>query len=237
MQVEISVSQSRLLNKLISTITNGGPLPSLDSLEVQSLRTVHRTLASRVDQVYSSSSTEIGFMKSGGKLYHNEHSQRWADCQLVTAMNAAIFLGLPTLSPHFDCKGYEAWVRYTKSLSDDTIDEDRIARLHRHLRIKPITVPCTIARIRQELKKGYPVEVSVQWGMQDSSHSILVVETDRGRVRVTNSSENVDGWLYWSRVSSLARIYGKNHNNGIPLARSFRPTDDIPAVRRLVRKI
>ncbi len=226
MQVEISAYQSKILNQVISSFRGRGSKPPfLDSLALDSLGRLDDTLMGRVERLYSSSSQEVGFLASGGKLFHHEHSQWWSDCQLVTATNAAIFLGLPTLSPHLDCKAYKAWVRYTGTLKDGTINEDRIAQMHRHLRIRAVRVPCTLPRIKQELARGYPVELSLQWeDAYDTSHSVLVVDVKGNKIQATNSCHGADGWEAWSAVFARAKTYGTNCcHDGKPLARSFRP--------------
>ncbi len=173
---------------------------------------------------------DVEFIDMGGKRFHHEHSQWYDDCQLITAINAAIFLGLPTLSPFLDADTYKMWAKYTKTVYPlNSIDERRIARMHRYLRLRTIDVPVSLPKIRQQLNLGYPIELSLQLEEDDEcSHSALIVDIAQKKVRATNLVDTENGWIEWPSIREYAMWYAEKHTDRKIIGRVYKPIGRLP---------
>jgi len=151
------------------------------------------------------------------------------DCQLITAINAAAFLGLPTLSPYFNRDAYRDWMNYTRTsykYHEDDIHLGRFAKFLEFLRLKAVPVNGDLGEIRKQLKLGYPVELMLKFSehQNEGSHSTLVVDLDHDKVRCANLFDCRDGWTSWVRLWEMMAHYANAYTNGKPVAYSYRPT-------------
>ncbi len=109
-------------------------------------------------------------------------SQKYSECQLVSAINAAVHLGEPPVDP--SSEEYERLVDLVGARHGSAIhirDAVRYLRLVRY-EIKPITVN----NIRAKTLSGHPVSVNI-WHREVGFHSVLLTDSSSATVRSPES--------------------------------------------------
>ena len=141
-------------------------------------------------------------MRREWKNFHN--SQKYSECQLVTALNAYYFLTGKIIKQ--DSKRYEnlvdlCFARYGAAIN--------INKVHKKLGLK-----ITKHYISLPNKVRLPLEISV-WHKSYGFHSVLIVdfEPKSKACRVTNfkMATNTQGWIFHEDLNHLLRV-GKGNS-------------------------
>jgi len=140
------------------------------------------------------------------------NSQMYSECQLVTAINAAVYLGQPPV--RLGSAEYERLVDLVGARHGSAI---RINRAHRYLRLKYVDLKPEFYSIRFSLDRGMPVEIGVH-SDHHGFHSALVVDVEvRGaecvRFKVPNLRRHTDRKM-WMTAKELNRILRTESNIG-----------------------
>ena len=99
------------------------------------------------------------------------NSQKYSECQLVTAINACLFLGEPGVDP--ESEEYERLVDLTCGRIGACIG---IEKAWGHLRLKAKQMPCNIASIKASLRRGRPVGISMKMHDYGGFHDVLATD-------------------------------------------------------------
>jgi hypothetical protein len=135
------------------------------------------------------------------KYYIN--SQKYSECQLISAINAAIFLNeLPVLQDSIE---YERLVDLVNARHGAAIN---IKYAHKYLRIICYELETiTLNSVKKYLNVKRPIEAGIH---TPSFHSALIIDhykKDGNYVRVLNMREMTDskGWIEWKRFKKHCR--------------------------------
>jgi len=142
------------------------------------------------------------------KRYIN--NQRYSECQLVTAINAAICLNEHPINPH--SVEYERLVDLSMSRHGAVIE---IEEVYRYLRICKLELRHTWKNIKYRLEKHpnkEPIEFYVynNHNKKTGYHSVLAIECKEGRkykyIRIANFIKHTkDGWIKWDEFKKFLR--------------------------------
>lgn len=131
------------------------------------------------------------------KYYLN--SQKYQECRLVAAINAAIFLNeLPISQESIE---YERLVDLVQARHGAAIS---ISKAHEYLRIIPHELNfIDLKTIKKYLDIDSPIEVVV-WHKEPGLHSVLIVDykKENNKIRVLNFEEITDDqwWANWTTL-------------------------------------
>ena len=139
--------------------------------------------------------------------YYNEKekyyidSQKYSECQLITAINATIYLNeLPIIQGSIE---YERLVDLVCAKSGPAINIDLA---HKYLRIVPTEMVFSWINITHHLDKYQPVEITV-YHKKFGLHSMLIIDykTKPRRIKALNFGRETDRkcYLKWSRLRQL----------------------------------
>lgn len=140
------------------------------------------------------------------------NSQKYSECQVVTAINAAVFLGFSPVDPN--SSEYERLVDLAFARNGAAI---RVDKVHEYLKICHDPIEPTWENIAKAINQGHPVEVSV-WHTETGFHSVLVVDTEckatRKYLKVLNFKciTTADGWVSWKRFRAHIKSMNNPHN-------------------------
>lgn len=124
------------------------------------------------------------------------NSQKYSECQLVTIINAAIFLGESPIDP--DSEEYERLVDVVKARIGAAITIDKAIE---YLRLNYDYIPKNLRYLKKYLRNGYPVEIGVQHH-KTGFHSCLVVDERNNYLKVANFRHvtSKHGWIHWNTL-------------------------------------
>lgn len=129
--------------------------------------------------------------------------QKYSECQLISAINAAIFLNeLPVLQDSIE---YERLVDLVSARHGASIN---IKYAHQYLRLICYELETiTLNEVKKYLNVNRPIEAGIH---TPSFHSALIIDhckKDRNYVRVLNMREMTDseGWIEWKRFKKCCR--------------------------------
>jgi len=140
------------------------------------------------------------------------NSQKYSECQLVTALNAAVFMGLEGVEP--DTTEYERLVDLIYARCGSAI---MIEKAHDYLGIKRRHIKkenYNYENIKGLLEDGHPVEAHINHP-KVGNHSCLIIDVcEVGRkvgrgvgsvrcVRVLNSKTTNNTWMLWSDLKKI----------------------------------
>lgn len=139
---------------------------------------------------------DTNYFNESEKYYLN--SQKYSECQLVTAINAAIYLcELPVAQDSIE---YERLVDLVRARNGSAIN---IELAHNYLRIISTEITFTWNNIVKYLDKKYPVEISI-WHRKIGFHSSLIIDykAKSRNVRMLNFKYETDKkcWMKWSSL-------------------------------------
>lgn len=146
----------------------------------------------------------LNYFNEKDKYYIN--SQKYSECQLVAAINAAIYLSeLPVLSHSVE---YERLVDLVSARHGGAIN---IELAHKYLRIIPEEIDITLENVKKYLNTsitniGNPIEVGLQH-KNIGLHSVLIIDYRRdpgSKVRILNLVEYTDSdwWITWRKFKT-----------------------------------
>ncbi len=143
--------------------------------------------------------------RTKGKLLD---TQRYSECQLVSVINAAIYLGEPPVDPLSE--EYERLVDLVGARHGAAINV-RGAVSYLRLVIHEIE-PITMQSIRGKVLSGDPVSVSI-WHRDVGLHSVLLTDPDETTVRAWNLGvkECRKGRVRWKRLRELMAADAAHH--------------------------
>ena len=122
-------------------------------------------------------------------------SQKYSECQLVTAINAAAHLGELPVRP--ETEEYERLVDLVHARNGAAI---AICRALPYLRIKRKAMPLRWSAVKRALDQGLPVGLDV-YCTRIGLHSILCTDYRERRrlqfLRVWNLKSAPSGWISW----------------------------------------
>lgn len=132
-------------------------------------------------------------------IYLNK--QKYMECQLVSAINASIFLGLGSVQQYSN--EYERLVDLVGARYGSAIE---VKKAHEYLGLgcRPLErKEISFQRVKQLLEDGHPIELGIHH-KKIGNHSVLLVSSTWGNkkyVKVCNFSEETDenGWIGWTR--------------------------------------
>jgi hypothetical protein len=101
--------------------------------------------------------------------------QKYMECQLVTAINAAIYLGEPGIDQN--SPEYERLVDLVKARCGSAISNEKAIE---YLRLDSELISPKFDVLRKTLDEGYPVEIGV-FTEKHGNHSVLVVDYAEGK--------------------------------------------------------
>jgi len=127
-------------------------------------------------------------------------SQRYSECQLVSAINAAVYLGEPLVDP--SSEEYERLVDLVGARHGSALhirDAVRYLRLVRY-ELKPIS----LNNLQAKTLSGHPVSVNT-WHRDVGFHSVLLTDPDETTVRAWNIGikKYRKGRVGWKRLCEL----------------------------------
>lgn len=140
------------------------------------------------------------------KRYIN--NQRYFECQLVTAINAAVCLNEHPINPH--SMEYERLVDLSMGRHGGSIE---MGDIYRYLRICKIKLKSTWENIKYHLEKHpnrEPIEFHINHD-EAGCHSVLAVEYNEGKkynyIRLANFKYEVtkDGWIKWDEFKKYKK--------------------------------
>ena len=137
------------------------------------------------------------YFNEKAKYYLN--SQKYQECRLVAAINAAIFLNeLPISQESIE---YERLVDLVKARHGAAIS---ISKAHEYLRIIPHELNfLDLKTIKKYLDIDNPIE-AVVWHKEPGLHSVLIVDykKENNKIRVLNFEEitNNQWWVNWKTL-------------------------------------
>jgi hypothetical protein len=143
--------------------------------------------------------------------------QKYAECQLVSAINAAIHLGEPRVDPRSE--EYERLVDLVGARHGSAI---QIERAHRYLRlVREPLVPLSWDRVQGALLMGYPVEVTALHKTRGFHSGLSTAFKARGRKLLLRNWASHGGseWVSWDALRGCL----KAGYEGGALAWWFRP--------------
>lgn len=144
------------------------------------------------------------------------NKQKYSECQLVTAINAAICLGEPPVKQ--DSLEYERLVDFVAARHGSAID---IEKAYEYLKITSEMVPSTLEEIKKSIDEGRPIEITI-FHDKTGAHSVLVVDYRKDRLKVLNfhyvTTRHM--WVDWEILDQyICRLENITPNRG--LFRSF----------------
>jgi len=151
----------------------------------------------------------------GGHFFYGEgfkflNSQKYSECQLITAINAAIFLGEPSIK--LNTVEHERLVDLVSARWGAAIS---IEKAHQYLRIYKTKMNISWDNIVKYntssiSKRGNPFEATV-FHEKTGRHSVLIVDYDQVKstkyIQVVNFSQITDKncWVRWSKFTKHLR--------------------------------
>jgi len=145
-----------------------------------------------------------------------QERQLYAECQLVTVINAAKYYGITT--PEIGDPEYEELVDLVGAKHGSAIC---IAKSHHLLGVVAVDIhPSSLKKLRNILSGGHPVGIDV-WGKRTGFHSVLAADYKFGFYRLTNASKIVkNGWVSGLRLRQM--IKQGSRPNIVPLRGGMR---------------
>jgi hypothetical protein len=134
-----------------------------------------------------------------------QSGQKYGECQLVVALNAAYWLGEKFIFPKSE--EYERLVDLTGARYGSAID---IEYAYKYLRLKYVDVKPIFESIEFAMVIGLPISLSVsveKYGL----HSVVILQTKHDninggyKVRVPNLNSYTDKnlWIHWERLKEF----------------------------------
>jgi len=139
------------------------------------------------------------------------NTQKYSECQLVSAINAASHLGKSLIFP--DSNEYQRLVDFLDGARDGGITNISVA--YKYLGIGYTRIPFTLRAIKKSLDKGKPVEIEMSSEKTDWIHTALVVDYRGSKIKIPNgayTSEN--GWVDWKKMYPRVRQAFKLSKDG-----------------------
>ena len=124
-------------------------------------------------------------------------TQKYGECQLVTAINASYYYG----GPRVDNKLYELLVDLVGARHGSAIN---VKIAYRVLGLLPVKIPPFYWALRLSLWIGAPVELPI-WHKSSGFHSVLAVDAKGTKVKVLNTKAAPDGWIEWRELRKLVK--------------------------------
>ena len=149
--------------------------------------------------------------KANGIRYQD--SQLYSECQLISVLNAAYFLGEKTVNKEeYDRLIDMVGARYGSAIS--------IERSYKYLRVEFIDIKPDIDMMRNAIGQGYPIGFGV-WTQKHGLHSVTAIEVEhdnsRGyyKFRVPNLKPYTDKnmWIHQNDLKELIKV-GTKENIG-----------------------
>ena len=141
--------------------------------------------------------------------------QKAQECQLVTAINAAVHLGEPGVAP--DSLEYDRLMELVGAVAGHAI---AVEHAHRYFGLVRRNIPFRLRQIRRSLALGRPVEVAVHHPVVHL-HSVLIVGCRRRdnewKVQVANFACETGrwGWMPWGRLRRFKSWLGGRSVRGL----------------------
>ncbi len=128
------------------------------------------------------------------KKYINK--QKYMECQLVTILNAAIYLDDMYIDPTSD--EYERLVDFVGARHGSAI---QINKAVEYLGLDYDFIPKHFNSVKKSLKNKQPVEIGI-WCLGYGYHSCLIVDRKGYKVKVVNfkREETNRGWIDWKEL-------------------------------------
>lgn len=145
-------------------------------------------------------------------IYQNK--QKYSECQLIAALNAAYKLGQPRVRV-----GGNQYERLVDLVNARTGSATEIEKAYDYLRLSFIDMKETFDSVKFALDRGMPVNIGVYTKTQ-GNHSVTIVDRKGTKVRIPNMAKDTDKnmWIEWADVIHL--LYSKPNN--FPLCGYFR---------------
>jgi len=137
-----------------------------------------------------------------------QNSQKYSECQLVTALNATYCLGEQPIKP--DSSEYERLVDFVSARDGSAI---RIEKSYSYLKLRFLDIKPDFEHIQGALSQGMPVSFGV-WTEKHGFHSVLITEIQHDnkkggyQLRVPNLQPYTDKemWIHWKDLKKLQRV-------------------------------
>lgn len=124
-------------------------------------------------------------------------TQKYSECQLVTAVNASYYYG----GPEVDKKLYEFLVDLVGARHGSAIN---VGFAYKMLGLLPVKIPPFYWALKLSLQIGIPVELPI-WHKSSGFHSVLAVDSKGLKVRVLNTKAAPNEWIKWGDLRKLVR--------------------------------
>lgn len=117
------------------------------------------------------------------------------ECQLITALNAAMYLDNIYIDPHTD--EYERLVDLVGARHGSAF---QIEKAIEYLGLDYDFIPKHFNSVKKELKNNRPVEIGV-WCLGYGFHSCLIVDRKNDKVKIVNFTKKTNrGWIDWKEL-------------------------------------
>ena len=127
------------------------------------------------------------------KKYINK--QKYAECQLITVLNAAMYLDDIYIDPESD--EYERLVDLVGARHGSAI---QINKAIDYLDLDYDFIPKHFNSVKKELKNNRPVEIGI-WCLGYGFHSCLIINRKGSKVKIANFKKKTNrGWIDWKEL-------------------------------------
>lgn len=143
------------------------------------------------------------------KKYLNK--QKYFECQLVTAINAATYLG--QIPVDLESEEYERLVDLVCARHGSAINIDLA---YNYLRLDYRMVPASLKQIKLAIQNKTPISVTI-WHPKTGFHSVLIVDFRGERLKVCNFMKETTRhmWINWDNFKKfITRKKNINPNYG-----------------------